>query len=107
MRTLLMISAATCALLAQERDPQQRPTMVRATGEAEVSVRADQTRLRMAVTSTAGTAERARAKNAERTTEVIARLREFLGQDADIRTANYSMNKNYSTGYVVNNNIEV
>jgi uncharacterized protein YggE len=47
--------------------------------------------LRLAVVATAGNAERARAKNAERTTEVIARLRALLGQDANIRTANYSL----------------
>lgn len=108
MRTLLFLTAAAGALLAgQEREPQPRLTMVRATGEAEVSVRPDQTRLRLAVASTAGTAEHARAKNAERTTQVIARLREFLGQDADIRTANYSLTKNYSDGYVANNTIDV
>jgi uncharacterized protein YggE len=49
--------------------------------------------------STAGTAEQAREKNAERTTEVIARLREVFGPDAVIRTANYSLNTNYSNGY--------
>src|SRR5437870_2522002 len=104
MRTLLIVTAAAGALLAAQ---EPRPTIVRATGEAEVSVRPDQTRLRLAVISTAGNAEHARAKNAERTTEVIARLREFLGQDADIRTANFSLNKNYSNGFFANNTIEV
>ncbi len=107
MRTLLIVSAAGAMLAAQERDPQPRPTIVRATGEATVSVRADQTRLRFAVVSKAGAIESARAKNAERTADVIARLRQFLGQDADIRTANYSLNKNYSDGYVANNTIDV
>ena len=108
MRTLLILTAALSALLvAQEREVQPRPTIVRATGDAAVSVRPDQLRLRLAVVSMAGTAEHARTKNADRATEVIARLREFLGHDADIRTANYSLNKNYSDGYVANNTIEV
>jgi len=76
-------------MMAQEAP--LRSTMVRATGEAAVSVRPDAARLRLAVVATAGNAERARAKNAERTTEVIARLRALLGQDANIRTANYSL----------------
>jgi uncharacterized protein YggE len=108
MRTLLILTTvATTLLTAQEREPQPRPTIVRATGEAEVSVRPDQTHLRLAVVSTAGNAEHAREKNAERTTALIARLRELLGQDADIRTANYSLTRNYSGGYIADNMIEV
>jgi uncharacterized protein YggE len=34
-------------------------------------------------------------------------LREILGQDVDIQTANYSLNNNYSQGYVVNNTLVV
>jgi len=76
-------------------------------GEATVEVRPDQTRLRIGVVSTAGAAERASAKNAERTSEVIARVREVLGQDADIRTSNYSLTKTFTDGYAANNTLEV
>jgi uncharacterized protein YggE len=108
MRALLILTAVAGTLLpAQEREPQSRPTIIRATGEATASVRPDQTRLRLAVISTAGTADHARAKSAEQTAEVLARLREFLGQDADIRTANYLLNKSYSEGYVAKNTIEI
>jgi uncharacterized protein YggE len=76
-------------------------------GEVTVEVRPDQTRLRIGVVSTAGAAERASAKNAERTSEVIARVREVLGQDADIRTSNYSLTKTFTDGYAANNTLAV
>src|SRR5215471_10715178 len=107
MRTLLILTiVAPNFVLAQNHDPQLSRTVLRASGEATISVRPDQTRLRLAVITTAGSAERAREKNAERTTNVIAHLREFLGQDADIRSISYSVNKSYSSGFLANNTIE-
>ncbi|MGD0617447.1 MAG: SIMPL domain-containing protein [Bryobacteraceae bacterium] len=108
MRTLLtLISAFGVLAAAQERGLQTLPAVVRATGEAVVSVRADQTALRLSVVSTGRSAERAGAKNAEKTTDVITRLRELLGQDANIRTVDYSSNKSKVDGYVAVNTIEV
>jgi len=75
MRTLLtLISAFGVLAAAQERGLQTLPAVVRATGEAVVSVRADQTALRLSVVSTGRSTERAGAKNAEKTTDVITRL---------------------------------
>jgi uncharacterized protein len=108
MRALLVLISALGALVAaQERGPQTPPAVVRATGEAVVSVRADQTALRLSVVSTGRNAERAGTKNAEKTTEVITRLRDVLGPDANIRTVNYASNKSRVDGYVANNTIEV
>jgi hypothetical protein len=108
MRILLILISALGALVAaQERGPQTPQAIVRATGEAVVSVRADQTALRLSVVSTGRSAERAGAKNAEKTTEVITRLRELLGQDANIRTVDYTSSRNRVDGYVANNTIEV
>lgn len=102
-----MISALGVFVAAQERGPQAPPAVVRATGEAVGSVRADQTALRLSVVSTGRSAERAGAKNAEKTTEVVTRLRDLLGQDASIRTVNYTSNKSRVDGYFANNTIEV
>jgi len=83
-----------------------RSTMVRATGEAVVPVVPDRAVVRLALMTTARTAERAREKNAKRTTAMVAKLREVLGQDATIGTANYYLNKNYD-GFVANDTIDV
>lgn len=106
MKPVLVVIVVCSALLSAE-EPKSRATVVRATGEASVSVRAEQAHLRLAVVTKAGTAERAREKNAERATTVITRLRELLGQDANVRTANYSLTKDYPDGYVANNTVEV
>ena len=108
MRILLILISVFAALVAaQERGSQAPQAVVRATGEAVVSVRADQTALRLSVVSTGRSAERAGAKNAERTTGVITRLRELLGQDANIRTVDYKSTKSRVDGYVATNIIEV
>lgn len=107
MRPSLILVAFATLVAAQEHSVETRPTLVRGIGEATVQVRPDQTRLRVGVVSTAGSAERARERNATRIAAVIARLREILGQDVDIQTANYSLNNNYSQGYVVNNTLVV
>jgi uncharacterized protein YggE len=106
MKALLVLPTLCIALLPAQ-DAVSRSTVVRASGEAAVSVRPDETTLHVAVVTTAGTAERASAKNAERATSVIARLRELLGQDANIKTANYTLNKSYADGYVAKNMIEI
>lgn len=106
MRLLLFLIVLVSSLLPAQ-ESQSRPTVVRASGEAAVSVRPNQSRLRLSVVSTAASAERARAKNAERATDLISRLRALLGQDANIRTAVYSLTRNYTDAYVANNRIEV
>lgn len=101
MRPLLLHFAAAATLLAES------PAVVRATAEATVSIRPDQTRLRVGVVSSAGSAERASAKNAERTTDVITRVRDILGPTAEIHTANYSLARDTANGYTVTNTVEV
>ena len=102
----LMVLVMACGTVSMAQDSQSRPTVIRATGEGVVSAQPDQARLRFAVVSTAGTAERARSRNADIATKVIAQLRDTLGQDADVRTANYSLNR-YADGYAANSTIEV
>lgn len=59
------------------------------------------------VITKSGTAERAREKNADRATNVMAGLRELLGHDGEITTANYSLTKTYTGEFVANHMIEV
>ena len=96
---LVLISAGALLVMAQERGPQPRPVVVRATGEAAAPVHADQTSLRLSVFSTGGNA---RAKNAKQITEMIASLRQLLGPDANIRTVDYTADQNRNRGYVAN-----
>jgi uncharacterized protein YggE len=100
---LLVMLSSTLALAQESQD---RPTVVRATAEAAVSVRVQEARLRVAIVTTGGTAERARERNAERATTVIARLRDVLGPDANIRTASLSVTQKYPDGFMANNTIE-
>ncbi len=81
--------------------------MIRATGEAAVSARADQATLRLAVSSSGVSSKRAGEKNAERTTLLIARLRELLGKDANIRTVDYTSSNYPGMGKSANHAIEV
>ena len=89
---------------------------VRASGEAVVSVPADQARLNVGVVTQAATAEEAGAQNAEHTTAVIGALRAILGKDADIHTTSYTLNPVYHSGdgsapmivgYGANNTLQV
>ena len=101
---LLPLVVMLFSALALAQESQNRSTVVRATADASVSVRADEARLRVAIVTTAGTAERARGRNAERATTVIARLREVLGPDANIRTASISVTQK-PDGFMANNTI--
>jgi uncharacterized protein YggE len=62
--------------------------------------------LRLAVNTTGHSGERARARNAQQTTGLIARLRELLGPNANIRTMDYALTQNRN-GYFASNMIEV
>jgi uncharacterized protein YggE len=94
-----------------------RRGVVRAYGEATVSVRPDIAKLSVGVTTQASTANEAAGTNAEQVAAVIAALRNVLGQNADIRTISYSLGPNYQyprdggqptlTGFTANNILEV
>jgi hypothetical protein len=54
-----------------------------------------------------GVAEHAREKNAELATNLITRLRQLLGRNADVNTVNYSLTKAYTGEFVASNMIQV
>lgn len=110
MRTLLLT-----LLLAVPCLPQvvQRRPVVRASGEGIVSVRPDQVKVRISVTSSAATAAEAADQNASETSRVMGALRQALGANTEIRTTGYSLGPRYNPdlrrndGYTATNSIEV
>lgn len=90
--------------------------VVRAFGEATVSVRPDVAKVTVGVTTQATTANEASARNADQVAAVIAALRSVLGQSADIKTISYTLGPDYQypsgggqprlTGFTANNLVE-
>ena len=110
MRTLLI--ALLVALPAMPQVVQRRP-VVRASGEGIVSVRPDQVKVRLSVTTNANTAAEAADLNASETTKVMGALRQALGANTEIRTTGYSLGQRYNPdlrrndGFTATNSIEV
>ena len=110
----LMLLAPTAAW---PQTPLASRPFVRASGEGVVSIRPDQMKINVGVTTQARTAQEAADQNATRQSEVLAALRQVLGPDADIKTIGYSVTPNYRhpqgggqpeiTGYTATNILEV
>lgn len=94
-----------------------RRSFVQAQGQGTVSAKPDQGTVDLAIVSQAQTAQDAANQNANQTTQVLAQLKQLLGNNADIRTLNYSLNPNYTyppgggqpnlIGFTANNTVEV
>jgi uncharacterized protein YggE len=90
-----------------------RRAVVRASGEGIISVRPDQVRVNISVTTGAATAQEAAETNAADTSKVMGALRAALGATAEIRTLGYSLGQRYNNttrqydGYNATNSIEV
>jgi uncharacterized protein len=69
--------------------------LVRAIGEASVSVRPDAARVTISVVKQSTTAAGAASENATATAAVIAAVRQLLGATADIQTVRYSLTPVY------------
>ena len=110
MRILLGVVFAF-TLLADEA------ARVVATGEGEVSIKPDQVRIQIGVTTQAPTAQEAGGQNAKQSAAVISELKQQLGAAAEFQTRNYSLHPMYKyptgggkpsiTGYQANNIVEV
>jgi uncharacterized protein YggE len=84
----------------------ETPQVVRATGEAVLSIQPDQTWLKISVAATAGSAGRAAARNADRTARVIACARDIAGPTARIHSANYTLTRRFD-GFVAADTVEI
>lgn len=110
LRTFLLACLITLPLTAQVA---QRTSVVRASGEGIVSIRPDQVKVRVSVTTNAATATEAADLNATETNKVLAALRQALGANTDIRTLGYSLGQRYNSelrrndGFTATNTIEV
>jgi uncharacterized protein YggE len=86
-------------------------------GTASITIKPDQTRISVGVTTTAATAQEAAARNASQVDAVIKALTALIGSKGSIKTTSYSINPVYRTtpgqtqaqlvGYSANNTIEV
>ena len=108
----LLLAVPVCS-----QTPLASRPFVRASGEGVVSIRPDQMKINVGVTTQARTAQEAADQNATRLSEVLAALRQVLGPNADIKTVGYSVTPNYRypqgggqpeiTGYTATNTLEV
>lgn len=89
--------------------------VVRATGDATVSVKPDQVQVNIGVITEGATAQEAAALNASRMDALLAALKEALGAGGETRTINYSITPNYRyatgqpavlTGFTASNTVE-
>jgi uncharacterized protein len=113
MRLLLGVVLAVTTLAAQE--PVRVPQVI-AHGEGVATVRPDQVRIQIGVTTQAPTAQEAGAQNAKQSAAVIAELKQLLGASAELQTANYSLHPMYRSqrdggkptivGYQASNTVE-
>src|SRR5579864_6093805 len=91
MKTLLFVPFLLLPLAAQEHAATPARPFVRVTGDSTVSMKPDQAEINIGVVTTAQAAEDAAAQNAKQTAGVLSSLRDILGQNADIKTLNYSL----------------
>jgi len=91
--------------------------LVRATGDATLSVKPDQAKINVGVVTQANTAQEASTQNATQVDAVLNRLRQVLGAVGEMKTIGYSLTANYKypqgggtptlTGYTASNTVEV
>jgi uncharacterized protein YggE len=114
LRIISSILLAAVVLTAQTTETSRRG-VIRAFGEGRVTVRPDVARISFGVVTRAGTAGEAANTNAERSSAMIAKLRELLGASAEIRTTSYVVSPTYQhspdrepviTGFVATNQVE-
>lgn len=91
--------------------------LVRATGDATLSVKPDQAKINVGVVTQAATAQEASTQNATQVDAVLNRLKQVLGASGEMKTVGYSLTPNYRyptgggqptlTGYTASNTVEV
>ena len=94
MRIALSLAAIACVATAQVPAPQPPPS-VRAHGQATVTAKPDRVRVEIGVVTQGSTAAAAAQANATQFEAVVAALKKLLGSEAEIQTANYSVNPEY------------
>lgn len=85
---------AICALAPAQTTAARTP-FIRASGDGVVSIKPDQARLTLGVTTQGPTAEEATQRNADVLTNVLNEVRKAIGTFAEIRTAGFSVSPIY------------
>jgi len=112
--TILVLFAAQAA--AQEA-AEKLPPFIRTSGEAVVTAKPDRAQIDVGVVTQANTSQAAVEQNAKQLEATLARLRQLLGANADIKTISYTLNPDYRypreggeptiTGYTATNIVRV
>ena len=109
-----LVLLATWSVSAQT--PTSVHPVVRANGDASISITPDQARIHVSVLTQASSAQDAASQNTSTTAIVIAQLTQTLGGSGTVQTVSYSVTANYTypqgappvlTGYTVTNSLEV
>ena len=112
--TGVFLASVLCLAAAAQTVVPKR--VVRASGQASISVEPDQAMVNAGVTSKAPTAAEAASQNAIQVDKVLAELRRVLGANAGLKTINYSLSPEYEhkageparlVGFTANNTVQV
>ncbi len=117
IKSAMAILTVFSAVLGAQPPAGNRPSSVRAGGEAVVQAKPDMAILQVGVVTEAPTAQAAATQNATQLQAVLDKLRPMLGSTGEIRTAGYALNPNYQyprtggkptiVGYTASNTVEV
>lgn len=102
---------------AAGQDNDRLPPSIRTSGEAIVTASPDRAQIDIGVTTQANTSQAAASENAKKLETTLARLRQLLGANTDIKTTSYTLTPNYRypreggepsiTGYTATNIVRV
>jgi len=114
---LLLLLILGVAQAAGQDSIEKLPPSIRTSGEAVVSVNPDRAQIDVGVVTQANTSQTAVAQNAQKLEATLARLRQLLGNTADIKTISYTLSPTYRypkeggeptiTGYTATNIVRV
>lgn len=93
LNTLIFLLLAVGVVSAQEMH--QKPPSIQTSGEAVVTAKPDRAQIDVGVGTQADTSQSAVTQNAQKLEATLARLRQLLGNNADIKTISYSVSPNY------------
>ena len=115
MKTFILL-LLPALVLAQDANSRMGRHVVRAVGEATLSVAPDQARISVGVVTIAAKAEDAVAQDAKRTAVVLDALKAIVQSKGQVRTTSYSLTPQYKyvqgesptiTGYQASHTVEV
>lgn len=117
MRKIIWVLAFLSVFEAGAQAQVAARRLVRATGDATLSVKPDQAKINVGVVTQANTAQEASTQNATQVDAVLNRLRQVLGAVGEMKTIGYSLTPNYKypqgggtptlTGFTASNTVEV